>query len=60
MRWLRIFGIAVLLTALFLGVAFYLYRSIARKQQLDLGTALFWPPDLLAPTRNANNFFQCG
>jgi hypothetical protein len=60
MRWLRIFGIAVLLAALFLGVAFYLYRSIARKQQRDLGSALLKFPDPTPATRYTSNFFQRG
>jgi hypothetical protein len=43
MRLLRIFGIAVLLTVLLLGVAFFWYRSIARKQQHDVGASADGP-----------------
>jgi cbb3-type cytochrome oxidase subunit 3 len=60
MRLLRIFGIAALLTALFLGVAFYLYRSIARKQQRELGSALLMKFPDPAPARYGSNFFQRG
>jgi hypothetical protein len=60
MRLLRIFGIAALLTALFLGVAFYLYRSIARKQQRDPGSALLKFPDPTPARRYGSSFFQRG
>jgi hypothetical protein len=60
MRLLRIFGIAALLTALFLVVAFFLYRSIARKQQRDPGTALLKFPDPAPARRYSGNFFQRG
>jgi cbb3-type cytochrome oxidase subunit 3 len=58
MRLLRIFGIAALLTALFLGVAFYLYRSIARKQQRDLGNAFLKLPDAPSAVPYTDHFFQ--
>jgi hypothetical protein len=60
MRLLRIFGIAALLTALFLGVAFYLYRSIARKQQRGPGAAVLKPQGQASIVPYSSDFFQRG
>jgi hypothetical protein len=60
MRWLRMFGIALLLAGLFLAGAFYSYRAIARKQQRDLRADLLKLPDPARGTAYPKVFFQRG
>lgn len=60
MRWLRAFGIALLLAVVLLVGAFYSYRVVARRQQRDLRVNLEKLPDPAAGKPFPRNFFQHG